>query len=278
MESNYKQGEMNLVSLERLPKAAQCVESGVRCVLTCDWRGMPYSVEAQAVSLYRFDARVYVVVEQDAKMIHPEHEQISISPGIYRAARDSRYSVVAHGKRVGKLALAIGQRVGLDAEHLQDLEFAAWIHDVGLIGCEEMLWKPAKFTEADWVVFKRHSAKSAAVVSKLSESCPHVADLERVYGYVLHHHEHFDGTGYPSGMSGREIPTGARIILVADAYDAMTSPRTYRAAADHEEAMEELRRCSGSQFDPLYVELLSVALAEEATSKGQAKLPEPVIG
>lgn len=273
----YKQGEMNLVSLDRLPKTALCVESGVRCMLACDWRGLPYSVEADAVSLYRVGAHVYVAVEQNARMAHPGHERISIKPGIYRASRDSHYSVIAHGKRVGELALAIGKRVGFDAEHLQDLEFAARIHDVGLIGCEEMLWKPAKFTEADWVVFKRHSAKSAAVVSRLSESCPHVADLERVYGYVLHHHEHFDGTGYPSGMSGREIPTGARIILVADAYDAMTSPRTYRAAADHEEAMEELRRCSRSQFDPLYVELLSIVLAEEATNRGQAKLPEPVM-
>lgn len=149
-----------------------------------------------------------------------------------------------HSENVSKISRRIGEALKLDSELLREIEIAGILHDIGKIVVDSnILNKPDKLSDSEYEVIKRHPEvgyhilKSVDTYSILSE-------------YVLSHHEKWDGTGYPRGLKGREAPLIARIISVADAYDAMTSDRPYREAMSKEEAKEELIRCSGTQFDP----------------------------
>ncbi len=149
-----------------------------------------------------------------------------------------------HSRRVGGYAIAIGRRMGLDEISLEQLRLAAFLHDVGKIGTpEQILLKPGSLTSEEHAVMRLHPRRGARMLTG-------IADMERVADAVLHHHEHFDGTGYPNLLRGDQIPILSRIILVADAYDALTSPRPFRAACSHLEAIEQLEKAAGSQFDP----------------------------
>ena len=152
-----------------------------------------------------------------------------------------------HSEKVSELSRKIGEAMNLDNEALKELEIAGLMHDIGKIAIDSsILNKPGKLTESEFMEIKKHPEigyhilKSADAYTKLSE-------------YVLAHHERWDGHGYPCGLSGQEIPLVSRIIAVADAYEAMTSHRLYKNAFSHEQAMEELKRCSGIQFDPKIV-------------------------
>ncbi|GEM_PF-1057956 len=149
-----------------------------------------------------------------------------------------------HSERVSKLCRKIGEAMKLDNEVIKELELAGLMHDIGKIAINnDILNKPGKLTEAEYEEVKKHPEisyhilKSADVYTRLAE-------------YVLSHHERWDGKGYPRGLSGEDIPLVSRIITVADAYEAMTAIRTYKGAFSHEQAIEELKRCSGTQFDP----------------------------
>ena len=149
-----------------------------------------------------------------------------------------------HSERVGKLCRKIGESMKLDDEVLKELELAGLMHDIGKIAINnDILNKPGKLTDAEFTEIKKHPEisyhilKSADVYTRLAE-------------YVLSHHERWDGKGYPRGISGEDIPLVARIITVADAYEAMTATRTYKEAFSHEQAIDELKRCAGTQFDP----------------------------
>ncbi len=149
-----------------------------------------------------------------------------------------------HSRRVGGYAVAIGRRMGLDEISLEQLRLAAFLHDVGKIGTpEQILLKPGSLSSEEHAVMRLHPRRGARMLTG-------IADMERVADAVLHHHEHFDGTGYPNLLRGDQIPILSRIILVADAYDALTSPRPFRAACAHIEAIEQLEKAAGSQFDP----------------------------
>ncbi len=152
-----------------------------------------------------------------------------------------------HSRRVARHAEMIGRRMGLSIAELVRLRAAAAIHDVGkLYVPQEVLDKPAALTDAEYALVKRHSEHGAAMVSILGDK-----DLTAI---VRHHHERIDGRGYPDGLSGEEIPLGARIVAVADTFDAITSPRPYRPAAEHTNALKILRACAGTQLDPAAVE------------------------
>lgn len=153
-----------------------------------------------------------------------------------------------HAHRVSGYATAIGRRLELDAVALEQLSLAAFLHDIGKIGTPDSIFmNPGTLTEEERAVMQHHSKCGAHLLSEIT-------DMEDVSDAVLHHHEHFEGTGYPDGLSGEQIPRLSRIILVADAYDAMTNPRAFRKAWDHEAALEQLHRRSGAQFDPMVVQ------------------------
>lgn len=183
-----------------------------------------------------------------------------LSTGAIRAladALDAKCDYTAgHSLRVSKFAVMIGRAIGLPDDHLKDLELAGILHDIGKIGVpESILWKPAKLTDEEHEIMSKHPVKSAQIIGELR-------GLARTREYVLHHHEYMDGTGYPDHLKGEEIPIGARIILVSDAYDAMTTDRPYRKSIGHHAAIAELRKKKGSQFDPVLVDTLISLIGE----------------
>ena len=163
---------------------------------------------------------------------------------IMQTLRDANSWEETHSERVSIISRQIGEAMGLDEEMLGELELSGLMHDIGKVTVSKtILEKPANLTMEEFNEIKRHPEvsyhilKSADVYTRLAE-------------HVLSHHERWDGTGYPRGLSGQEIPLASRIIAVAEAYEAMTGDRTYRDISSHEQAMEELKRCAGTQFDP----------------------------
>jgi HD-GYP domain-containing protein (c-di-GMP phosphodiesterase class II) len=161
-----------------------------------------------------------------------------------------------HTRRVAALAVRLGRRLGLRGRALEDLRTAALLHDLGKIGvADAILLKPAGLTGAEWEQMRRHpdlGARLLAAHGLLGGAVP----------LIRHHQERYDGTGYPGGLAGEAIPLGARVIAVADAFMAMVDGRTYRPALAPGEALAELERAAGSQFDPRVVALLQPALWE----------------
>ena len=149
-----------------------------------------------------------------------------------------------HSHRVGELAMALGSQLHLETPQLAELQVAAHLHDVGKIGIPDaILNKAARLTTEEFAVVQRHPVIGWQILRRISS-------FQQVARIVRHHHERFDGTGYPDGLRGEDIPLASRLIAVADSYDAMTSMRSYRKAVSAKEAWQELCRCSGSQFDP----------------------------
>jgi putative nucleotidyltransferase with HDIG domain len=149
-----------------------------------------------------------------------------------------------HSARVTTLAESLARLLGWAGERLDLLRLGGSLHDVGKIAVSErVLRKSGPLTEDELAQIRRHPVTGARLVECFDE-------FESALPYVLHHHERWDGSGYPHGLSGVTIPVEARLLGVADAFDAMTSKRAYRAALSVEQALTELRRCSGTQFDP----------------------------
>jgi diguanylate cyclase (GGDEF)-like protein len=173
------------------------------------------------------------------------------------AALEAKDSYTAnHSRTVVEMAHAVGLRLDLDEPALRTLRFGAIFHDIGKIAVpEEILNKRGSLTEEEWEVTKRHPVAGERILA----SVEFLADVRPL---VRHEHERWDGSGYPDGLAGEEIPLGARIILACDAYDAMTSDRPYRTAMSAEQAHEELRRGAATQFDPRVVVALLDLLAE----------------
>jgi putative nucleotidyltransferase with HDIG domain len=153
-----------------------------------------------------------------------------------------RYTA-GHSERVARYAAALARWLGLPEATVEIVRQAALMHDIGKIGCVMNLNKAGKLTQDEYEIFKRHPAYGREILDP-------IRFLEPVIPGVHLHHERWDGRGYPLGLSGKEIPLIARIISVADTYDAMTSDRAYRRALPHEVSVNEIQRCSGSQFDP----------------------------
>jgi diguanylate cyclase (GGDEF)-like protein len=149
----------------------------------------------------------------------------------------------SHSYMVGELAARVARRMGLDSESIELTRLAGSLHDLGKLAIpEEILRKPGPLNEAERLVLERHPQIGYRMLDSLG--------VEPVATWVLHHHERWDGHGYPEQKAGTEIPLGARILFVADAYDAMTTDRVYRGRLSHDRAIAELERCAGTQFDP----------------------------
>lgn len=149
-----------------------------------------------------------------------------------------------HSVRVAEYAVMIAEAIGFTPDQVRRIEQAALLHDLGKVGVSRrVLAKEARLTDDEYAEIKRHPEIGAHIVADV----PYLADLVPV---IEHHHERFDGRGYGGGSAGEDIPLGARILAVADSYDAMTSARPYRGAMTHEVALQELRDCRGTQFDP----------------------------
>jgi putative nucleotidyltransferase with HDIG domain len=162
-----------------------------------------------------------------------------------------------HSARVTALAEAVAQRLGWSEERLESLRIGGPLHDIGKLAVsDEVLRKEGRLDESELAEIREHPKIGARILLRM-------AALREAIPYVLYHHERWDGHGYPSGKAGEEIPLEARVLAVADAFDAMTSDRPYRRALSRGEALAEVERCAGTQFDPeiarVFLELFSEA-------------------
>lgn len=170
----------------------------------------------------------------------------SLQETLYRKSSETE----EHGRRIAELCHRMSHILGLPRSQHDELRLLGILHDIGKIGIQDsILQKPGPLTEEEWAEMKKHPEIGCRIAQSVYELAP-IAD------YILTHHERWDGTGYPQGLKGEEIPLLSRLLAVADAYDAMTQPRPYRAALSHEEAVAEILRCKGTQFDPIIVDAL----------------------
>ena len=166
-----------------------------------------------------------------------------------------------HSERVGKLVVAMAEEIKMSEEKIQSLKYAAVLHDVGKIGVSEIILnKEEKLLDSEWEAIRSHPVIGQTIIKGIK----FMFDIGEV---VRHHHERFDGNGYPDGIKGAEIPLESRIISVADTYDAITTDRSYRKGITHDEAIEELKRVAGSQLDPEIVEIFCKVVTNELTAR-----------
>ncbi|MHB8159161.1 MAG: HD domain-containing phosphohydrolase [Thermoleophilia bacterium] len=153
-----------------------------------------------------------------------------------------------HADNVSRMAVLVGKELGLSDNELEDIRYGGVLHDVGKIGVpDSILNKPGKLNDEEWVQMRAHAAIGADILKPIPR-------LTGAADIVRHHHERYDGNGYPDGLAGEDIPVGARILTTVDSYSAMVDRRSYKAARPHEDAETELRHCTGTQFDPRVVD------------------------
>ena len=175
-------------------------------------------------------------------------------------------SLGRHASRVGAHAELIARRLGWDGERIDDLRLGAALHDVGKVSIRpEVLQKPGALDAEELAQIRAHPVEGAWLISGVRSLIPAMP-------YVLFHHERWDGSGYPTRRVGAEIPLEGRILAVADAFDAMTSSRPYRAALAVDEALDEVARCAGSQFDPVVARTFLDAWSEAEPESSRAPI------
>lgn len=199
-------------------------------------------VEQQSIIYAKELNRGYMEIKRQAQELRESYETTLFA---LVAALDAReHEVQAHSQRVSMYTVTLAREIGIEGEELDDIRRGALLHDIGKIGISDsILLKPGKLTEEEWKEMKKHPY----IGYKILEG---IKFLEGAAEIVYAHHERFDGTGYPRGLKGEEIPIGARLFAVSDILDAMTSDRPYRKALPFDAARDEIVRCSGTQFDP----------------------------
>ncbi len=185
-----------------------------------------------------------------------------------QAVETKDYYTRGHGDRVSLGAVMIARQIGMGADRTEAIKFAGMLHDVGKLGVPtKVLQKTGKLTEDEFAAIQLHPMRGLEIVRE-------IGFLNEALAGIMHHHEWIDGTGYPMGFAGREIPEFARIIAVADAFDSMTSTRSYRAAKSISDAVEELRKGMNTQFDPQIVRAFIGALERQGWPLPD-RAPEP---
>ncbi|MEI6449568.1 MAG: GAF domain-containing protein [Actinomycetes bacterium] len=174
------------------------------------------------------------------------------------------YYTLGHAARVAAYTVMLGRRLGWEDDLLTSLEEAAYLHDIGKISISDrVLLKPGRLNQQEWQQMRLHPVFSADIIRPLFP--------EALVAGVRHHHEHYDGTGYPDGLAGDDIPLPARAMAVVDAYDAMSCRRPYKAALTYPECLAELERCRGTQFEPLMVDAFLEVLTELERRRARAE-------
>jgi putative nucleotidyltransferase with HDIG domain len=200
--------------------------------------------------------RAYFHVREDTELLMvaspPSFQlmrgEIEDMMALARAVEEKDSATEGHCQRIERLGLATAERLGLCGDRLVALSYAAYLHDIGKVSIsDQILNKPGPLTHDEWKEMRKHPGYGAKILAKKDF-------LKSASEIVLAHHERYDGTGYPSGLRGEEIPLEARILAVVDAYDAMSSTRPYRATLPPARAREEIARNAGTQFDPRAVQ------------------------
>lgn len=256
---------------EQIPDAQLDMTKGghidPRAYRTRSWMSMPLRVgqeifgvinltdKLDGVNFTREDEQILQTLVEKAGI---KLENQALYEGIYSNLLDTLNSLVTtieakdpytreHSQRVTDYAVGLGKLLDLSEDEIEMLNFAGILHDIGKIGVrDEILTKPGRLTSDEYDTIKQHPNIGEKIVAPLG-----LVSSERAI--IHYHHERFDGSGYPDGLSGEQIPILARIVAIADAFDAMTTTRSYRKAMPVAHALEEMRRCAGSQFDPRLV-------------------------
>ncbi len=191
------------------------------------------------------------------KLMNETSQKSSLLDSLTQTLTESDYETEEHVERTKDMAVRLGRALNLSDVDLGKLALLAVLHDIGKIAIPHaILLKPGKLTEDEWEVMKSHTEKGYRIASASKE-------LQPIAEYILHHHERWDGNGYPGRMKGEEIPLLSRIITVVDSHDVMVHDRPYHKAMSKEQAMEELLRCSGTQFDPHLVTVFLKVINDE---------------
>lgn len=188
------------------------------------------------------------------KLLERESAHNAIIVSIKAIMFEKSQETEKHAARMVQLSKSIGLAMSLTNDQLNELELLATLHDIGKVSIPTaILSKPGKLSDEEWDVIKKHPETGFRIAQATS-------DLAPIANYILCHHERWDGRGYPQGLAGEKIPLLSRIMAIVDSFDAMTNDRAYRLAMITEEAVEEIRRCSGTQFDPkisqLFIKLI----------------------
>ncbi len=202
---------------------------------------------------------------ESAQLIEQQRQQfIDTVQTLARAVEMRDQYTGEHTRRVTDYSLLLAEQLRLPAAEKYQLQIGTPLHDIGKIGIDDaILRKPGKLTAGEFEAMKTHTTKGASMVTSLLNLAPMIP-------IIKHHHERFDGKGYPDGLHGEQIPMSARIVAVADAFDAMTSERPYRPALPTEKAFLELAETSGTHFDPRCVEaFLNMRARVEALLRGE---------
>ncbi|MBI4285024.1 MAG: response regulator [Chloroflexi bacterium] len=245
-----------LTAIADVTTAIDCMRQGAYDYLT-----KPFNLEAVSLSVGRalqmrrlqvenrdYQANLEQKVAAQASRIRLLYVNAITALAAALEAKDHYTS--GHSEVVARTSVAIAREMGLSPKEVEKIRIAGLIHDIGKIGVKEsVLNKPARLTEEEYQHIKRHSEMGEHILTPIVED-------NDIMVAVRHHHEHYDGSGYPDGLAGDSIPLTARILAVADAYDAMTSERPYRKALPAEVACAEITRCAGTQFDPAVVDCL----------------------
>lgn len=181
---------------------------------------------------------------RNRKLLNRQSVHSNIISSIMSTVYEKSQETEEHARRIVSLTRQIGEKIGVSQKELDELELLSMLHDIGKIGVSDrILNKPGKLDEEEWSIMKKHPEIGYRIAKSSFE-------LEPIAEYILTHHERWDGKGYPNGIKGEEIPLLARILAIADAYDAMTEDRVYRAALPKTEALQEIEQNAGLQFDP----------------------------
>ncbi|MBI2264695.1 MAG: HD-GYP domain-containing protein, partial [Armatimonadetes bacterium] len=204
-----------------------------------------------SLSEYRFGTHVQFTSAQ----LGDQYMSVVKNLAIVLDARDT--FTFGRSERVAETSASIARHVGMEDTEVQKIHMAGLLHNVGEVGIrEEILRKEGKLTPEEWAELKRHPHISAQILSPL-------AHLQDIIPAIRHHHERWDGKGYPNGLAGDQIPMGARILAIADTYEAMTSKRRFRESFSSRRAIEEIKKCAGTQFDPDLVTKIFYGKEEE---------------
>lgn len=245
-----------LVNLAALPFAAKGEMRGV--LLLANKRSGPFT-DSECEILMAIGQHAGLAME-NARLHHQLGEAYIATVAVLADAIEAKDAYTrGHCEDVSRVAVEVGRRLGLEGTALDEVRYAALLHDVGKIGIPDgILLKPGRLMSEEFSIIKKHAAIGRDLVGRVP-ALSHLGDV------ILHHHERFDGSGYPDGLQGESIPLVSRIIGIVDAFNAMTTPRPYREPVGTVEAFEEMRRCAGSHFDPHIVDIVTQVLIETET-------------
>ena len=218
-------------------------------------------ITSRDLSLLTILAKQAALAIENVKLYESiKKDQISIIRALASTVDAKDHYTLGHSQKVSEYSVIIAEEMGLSERDTETIKYAALLHDIGKIALpDDIIKKPSRLTEQEFEIVRKHPNIGAKIIKEIEALAPMVP-------IVLHHHEHYDGKGYPDGMKGDDIPIGARIVHVTDAYDTMVSARAYRDMLPPELAISELRKNAGTQFDPKVVDIFISSLRKRAVS------------